>query len=266
MVRGTGKFKTKRGGGRQFRQEMVNFALNHFRLSLKDSRRKDADGSGSDEEEEEEESEEESEEEEEEAEEADKSELSRAERKELKKKQAAEKMKQKQKQAGGGGDDDSDDDSDLINPNHVKSKMNISDLSAPRELSRKEREAKEKKEAQDKYWKLHVAGKTDQAKADLSRLAKIRADREAAAEKRKAEAEAKKSELEAKQKASRNKSTSVYHIRGSLSWQVSSLKPMLINPGRIRRDPRHLTVVPRSAQGNIRAQTSFTSAGHLLIV
>ena len=70
--------------------------------------------------------------------------------------------------------------------------------------------------------KLHVAGKTDQAKADLSRLAKIRADREAAAEKRKAEAEgyfdmlscmpsitdlslslAKKSELEAKQKASR---------------------------------------------------------------
>lgn len=134
---------------------MVNFALDHFKLHLKDSRRKDADGSGSDEEEEDEESEEESEEEEE-AEEADKSELSRAERKELKKKQAAEKMKQKQKQAGGGGDDDSEDDSDLINPNHVKSKMNISDLSAPRELSRKEREAKDKKEAQDKYWKVRA--------------------------------------------------------------------------------------------------------------
>ncbi|KAJ3861569.1 casein kinase substrate phosphoprotein PP28-domain-containing protein [Lentinula novae-zelandiae] len=187
MVRGTGKFKTKRGGGRQFSKNMV-LDENGTAVSTDKRWRKDADGSGSDEEEEEEESEEESEEEEE-AEEADKSELSRAERKELKKKQAAEKMKQKQKEAGGGGADDSEDDSDLINPNHVKSKMNISDLSAPRELSRKEREAKDKKEAQDKYWKLHVAGKTDQAKADLSRLAKIRADREAAAEKRKAEAE-----------------------------------------------------------------------------
>ena len=53
-----------------------------------------------------------------------------------------------------GEDDDSEDDSDLINPNHVKNKMNISDLGAPRELSRKEREAKEKKEAQEKYWKV----------------------------------------------------------------------------------------------------------------
>ena len=36
---------------------------------------------------------------------------------------------------------------------------------------------------------LHEQGKTDQAKADLARLAKIRAEREAAAAKRKAEAE-----------------------------------------------------------------------------
>jgi hypothetical protein len=49
------------------------------------------------------------------------------------------------------------------------------------------REAKEKKEAQERYWKLHEAGKTDQAKSDLARLAKIRAEREAAAAKRKAE-------------------------------------------------------------------------------
>lgn len=35
--------------------------------------------------------------------------------------------------------------------------------------------------------KMHLAGKTDEAKADLSRLAKIRADREAAQAKRKAE-------------------------------------------------------------------------------
>lgn len=51
------------------------------------------------------------------------------------------------------------------------------------------REAKEKKDAQERYWKLHEQGKTDQAKADMSRLAKIRAEREAAAAKRKAETE-----------------------------------------------------------------------------
>jgi hypothetical protein len=52
-----------------------------------------------------------------------------------------------------------------------------------------DREAKEKKEAQERYWKLHEAGKTDQAKTDMARLAKIRAEREAAAAKRKAETE-----------------------------------------------------------------------------
>ena len=77
------------------------------------------------------------------------------------------------------------------------------------------REQKEKKEAKDRYWQvsalvrslsrpafslcllpllspihqLHVQGKTDQAKADLSRLAEIRAKREAAAARRKAEAD-----------------------------------------------------------------------------
>jgi hypothetical protein len=51
------------------------------------------------------------------------------------------------------------------------------------------REQKEKQEAKDRYWKLHVQGKTDQAKADLGRLAKIRAEREEAQAKRKAETE-----------------------------------------------------------------------------
>jgi len=198
MVRGAGKYKTKRGGGRQFSKNMV---LDENGTAVSTDKRwnkdKDADGSGSDIEEEDEEEEEEEEESGEEQD-SNQPELSRAERKELKRKQAAD----KKKQADG---DDEEEDSDLVNPNHVKTKMNISDLGAPRELSRKEREAKEKKEAQDKYWKLHVAGKTDQAKADLSRLAKIRAEREAAAEKRKAEVEAKKAELEEKQKASSNK-------------------------------------------------------------
>jgi hypothetical protein len=51
------------------------------------------------------------------------------------------------------------------------------------------REAKEKKEAQERYWKLHEAGKTEQAKSDLARLAVIRKQREEAAAKRKAEQE-----------------------------------------------------------------------------
>ncbi|KAF8887218.1 hypothetical protein CPB85DRAFT_1232188, partial [Mucidula mucida] len=42
------------------------------------------------------------------------------------------------------------------------------------------REAKEKKEPQDRYWKMHVTGNTDQAKVDLGHLAMIKAEREAA--------------------------------------------------------------------------------------
>jgi hypothetical protein len=58
-------------------------------------------------------------------------EISRAERRELKRKQAAE---QAAKLAEGGEDEDL-----LVNPNRVTKKLNISDLSAPRELTRRER-------------------------------------------------------------------------------------------------------------------------------
>ncbi|KAF8873756.1 hypothetical protein CPB85DRAFT_1444548 [Mucidula mucida] len=47
---------------------------------------------------------------------------------------------------------------------------------------------------------MHVAGNTDQAKADLGRLAMFKAKCEAAQAKRKAEAEAKAAESAAKQK------------------------------------------------------------------
>ncbi|KAF7794580.1 hypothetical protein EIP86_005715 [Pleurotus ostreatoroseus] len=70
-------------------------------------------------------------------------------------------------------------------------KLNISDLNAPRQLTRREKEEKEKKEAKERWWKMHEQGKTEQAKSDLARLAKIRAEREAAAAKRKAENEGK---------------------------------------------------------------------------
>ncbi|KIJ57770.1 hypothetical protein HYDPIDRAFT_190985 [Hydnomerulius pinastri MD-312] len=223
MVRGTGKFKTKRGGGRNFSKHMV-LDENGTAVSTDKrwAKRKDGEEGEDDEDassEEEEEEEESSEEESPAGPSATQPELTRTERRELKKKQAAAKQAQAQ-----GGDED-DEDADLINPNHVEKKLNISDLAAPRELTRKEREAKEKQEAKERYWKarlssphpilprisqsfiltpsiqLHVAGKTEEAKSDLARLQKIRAEREAAQAKRKAEAEAKTAELEAKKKA-----------------------------------------------------------------
>ncbi|PLW21417.1 hypothetical protein PCANC_02509 [Puccinia coronata f. sp. avenae] len=101
-------------------------------------------------------------------------------------------------------DDDDDDDDDgqgldlgAGNSNRVaKKSVKINEISTLESgpLNRKEREAAEKKAAQERYWKLHQAGKTDEAKVDLARLAKIRQEREQAAAFRKAEAEAKAKE------------------------------------------------------------------------
>lgn len=55
------------------------------------------------------------------------------------------------------------------------------------ELSRREREEIEKQRAQAHYQKLHAEGKTDQARADLARLAIIKQNRAEAAAKREAE-------------------------------------------------------------------------------
>jgi hypothetical protein len=79
------------------------------------------------------------------------------------------------------------------NPNHSKAARN--QAKAPREVdaitegvanmktpgSRKEREAMEAAAAKERYMKLHAAGKTDEAKADLARLKLIREQREAEA-------------------------------------------------------------------------------------
>jgi hypothetical protein len=65
-------------------------------------------------------------------------------------------------------------------------------------LSRKEREALDAAAAKERYWKLQEAGKTDQAKADLARLAVIKREREEKARQRKAELEEKKAAAEAK--------------------------------------------------------------------
>ncbi|KZT03305.1 uncharacterized protein LAESUDRAFT_729339 [Laetiporus sulphureus 93-53] len=193
-----GGYKLKRGGGRNFSKHLVldenGTAVAVDRWGAREKRESDNDS------EEEEESEEETDEESDEApvtgSSAQQPELSRVERKEIKKKKALAKQKQEEES----DEDEEGRDPLLANPNIATKKMNIADLDAPRELSRRERDEKEKKEAKERYWKLHEQGKTDQAKADLARLAKIRAERDAAQAKRKAETEAKGAEVEAKRK------------------------------------------------------------------
>lgn len=53
-------------------------------------------------------------------------------------------------------------------------------------LNRKEREAVEAAAAKERYWKLQEQGKTDQARADMARLAIIRQERDEKAKQRKA--------------------------------------------------------------------------------
>lgn len=59
------------------------------------------------------------------------------------------------------------------------------------QLSRREREAIEKERARQEYQRLHAAGKTEEARADLARLAVIRKQREDAAKKREEEKKSK---------------------------------------------------------------------------
>lgn len=106
------------------------------------SPRGDASDNDSDDDEEEEEEEEDEDEDEEEGKDPSTVELTRAERRELKKKQGDERANKAGdgKGTNDGGDGDGNDGEDLIsNPNHVTKKLNISDLSAPRELTRRER-------------------------------------------------------------------------------------------------------------------------------
>ncbi|KAM9346084.1 pdgfa associated protein 1b isoform 1-T1 [Symphorus nematophorus] len=83
---------------------------------------------------------------------------------------------------------------EIENPNRVaqkSKKVTQIELDEPRQLSRREREEIEKQKAKDRYMKMHLAGKTDQAKADLARLAIIRKQREEAARKKEEEKKAK---------------------------------------------------------------------------
>ncbi|KAJ3019729.1 hypothetical protein HKX48_001834 [Thoreauomyces humboldtii] len=74
----------------------------------------------------------------------------------------------------------------------AKTHLKASDIGGgDRELSRREREALAKERATAAFWKAQEEGKTDQARADLARLAIIKKNREEAA-KRKAEEAANK--------------------------------------------------------------------------
>lgn len=75
---------------------------------------------------------------------------------------------------------------EIENPNRVQKKnkklatLNNDLVSSAPQLSRREREEIEKQKAKAHYQKLHAEGKTDQAKADLARLAIIKQQREEA--------------------------------------------------------------------------------------
>ncbi|KAF5899280.1 serine hydroxymethyltransferase, cytosolic-like, partial [Clarias magur] len=108
---------------------------------------------------------------------------------------------QKDDKLAGSGSEDSDDESarkrkgvegliEIENPNRVAQKtkkVTEIELEGPKQLSRREREEIEKQKAKERYMKMHLAGKTDQAKADLARLAIIRKQREEAARKKEEE-------------------------------------------------------------------------------
>lgn len=155
---------------------------------------------------EEEESEEESSEEDEDAE---KPTLTREQRRlaaKAKKEAAIARKTGKVPQAGdlpSSSEEESEDDDMPANPNHSKAARNqatlapvpvdevtegVKDLGVGKgkakpvgELSRREREAVQAQQAKERYQKLHEAGKTDEAKADLARLKLIREKREAEA-------------------------------------------------------------------------------------
>lgn len=94
------------------------------------------------------------------------------------------------------------------NPNHTaKSREQLEkpdeNASKPKkdlsQLSRREREALEAQQERERYMKLHAEGKTDEARADLARLAVIREQREA--ERVRKQAEKEEREAAAKEKA-----------------------------------------------------------------
>lgn len=105
------------------------------------------------------------------------------------------------------------------NPNRVQNKMkkagDIDADAAKPELSRREREAIEAEQAKARYDKLHAEGKTDEARADLARLAVIKKKREDAAKKKEEDAKDKDTKAKAAEEAR----------KAAMEAQMSAPKP-----------------------------------------
>ncbi|RDL32620.1 uncharacterized protein BP5553_09076 [Venustampulla echinocandica] len=214
-----GKFKKfTRGGGK-------HFSKNLRPLDADGNEIEERDPNASTSEEEEDSSEEESSEEED----ADKPAMTREERRAAAKakKEAAIAKRKGVPQPGdlpSSSEEESDDDDMPANPNHSKAARNqakaapvtveqvaegVKDMGVggkgkkpAAELSRREREALQAQQAKERYQKLHEAGKTDEAKADLARLKLIR-------EKREQEAARKQAEKEEREAADKSKRTEI---------------------------------------------------------
>jgi len=201
-----GKFsKPTRGGGKHFSRNLQPLDKEGNALGMW---REPNEGDASSDEEEEESSEEESSEEEEGGPSQAKADMSREERRaaaKAKKERAIAKKNQKAVAPGElpSSESESEDEDDMpANPNHTaKSRSQASkvptapDAAPPKKkaddanLSRREREALQAQQARERYQKLHAEGKTDEAKADLARLALVKERREAEAARKQAEKE-----------------------------------------------------------------------------
>ncbi|KAI1082571.1 hypothetical protein F5B20DRAFT_531796 [Whalleya microplaca] len=196
-----GKFKKfTRGGGKHFSRDLRPLDADGNEISMwsMDAQEKD------DEDSEEEDSDESSSEEDSDAgpsaANAQKVDASREDRKQAKKakKEAAAAKKKGAVQVGDmPTDSEEEEDDDMpVNPNHTKASRNMAkgieqtiDGVEQLTLTRKERETLEAQQAKERYRKLHEAGKTDEAKADMARLRLIREKREAENARKQAEKE-----------------------------------------------------------------------------
>ncbi|KAI0597088.1 hypothetical protein F4775DRAFT_593619 [Biscogniauxia sp. FL1348] len=216
-----GKFKKfTRGGGKHFSRDLRPLDAEGNEVSMWSEEAK------KNEDEDEDSSEEDSDEDSDEGSDAGPSnqaqnELSREERRQAKKAQKEALIAKKKRGAVQVGDmpTDSEEESDdemPANPNHSKASRNMTKAQPDVEeitegvkkvaMSRRERESMEAAQAKERYRKLHEAGKTDEAKADMARLKLIREKREAEAARKAAEREerealekARKAEIDAKE-------------------------------------------------------------------
>ncbi|KAF6815573.1 MFS monocarboxylate transporter [Colletotrichum sojae] len=214
-----GKFrKFTRGGGKHFSRDLRPIDSDGNEIGMwNDDKKKEESGSDDDSEEDSEESSDDG---------KPQAEQSRADRKAVakaRKEAAAAKKKGQIVEVGDLPPSESEEDSDddmPANPNHSKAARNQTKARVPDEVdeaaegvkklavgnNRKERESIEAAQAKERYRKLHEAGKTDEAKADLARLRLIREQRAADAARRAAEKEerdaqeaAKRAEIEKKE-------------------------------------------------------------------